>query len=102
MENGIVSALAGGIVPMGRIMSAVPMILPLGRPFLKDVAALGAKHIVAETEVLMQNQCPLRYPLLAVWALYITRLVRFGLCFCLGMGEICCDPEIILHRWLWF
>jgi hypothetical protein len=104
MKDGIVSALAGGIVPMGRVMGAVPMTLPLGRSLLEDVAALGAEHIVAETEVLMQNQCPLRYPLLAVLTLYITRLVRFGFGFslCLGMGGICCDPEIILHRWLWF
>ena len=66
---------ACGIVAVGGIMRAVPVVLPFRGSSLEDVAALLAEYIVSEAEVFVQDECPLGHPLLAVLALYIVRAV---------------------------
>jgi hypothetical protein len=81
VENSVMFFFARGVVAMARVVRAVPVILPFWRSFLKHGLALCTEDIIAETEVLVQNECPLRNPLLAVLALHVARLVRLVLLF---------------------
>jgi hypothetical protein len=80
VEDGVVAELAGGIISMGRVMGAMPMVLPLWRPFLENIVALRTEDIISETEILMKNQCPLRHPLSTILTLHVPILVDL---FCL-------------------
>jgi hypothetical protein len=55
VEYGVVAGFARGVGAVGGVVRTVPMVLPFGGSFLKNVLALGTEDVIAETEVLVEN-----------------------------------------------
>src|ERR1700710_1767051 len=57
-------------IAMGRIMFAVPVVLPFPTLLLKDVLTISAKNVITKTKDLMKHYCALWNPLVALFELF--------------------------------
>ena len=60
------------------IMWTMPMVLEFRRTFLEDLpTSLRTEHVITKTEILVQHESTLRYPLAAILTLDVSFVRRF-------------------------